>query len=162
MSADLRRELREVAAVHMSDMSRSVAAVDGTTLPPDRHACGPEPVHGSVRHDSTQWSAYALEWTPQKITAYVNGTEWYSTPKTDAFRPRPMTMTVQLDYFPPAGGATAMHLDWAKQWALPESVAATLSLAPGDPATGQPRDYPDRAPRMLEGAGGARQPAPPP
>jgi len=40
-----------------------------------------------------------------------------------------------------------MHMDWSRQWALPESEPATLSLAPGDPATGQPRLYPDRKPR---------------
>jgi beta-glucanase (GH16 family) len=105
--------------------------------------------HGSVRHDATQWSAYALEWTPDTITAYVNGEEWYSTSDTEKFPPRPMNMTMQLDYFPPAGGPAAMHMDWAKQWALPESEPAELSLAPGDPATGQPDDYPDRAPRRL-------------
>jgi hypothetical protein len=33
--------------------------------------------------------------------------------------------------------------------ALPESEPAALSLAPGDPATGQPEDYPERAPRRL-------------
>ena len=72
---------------------------------------------GSVRHDSTQWSAYALEWTPEKITGYVNGEEWYSNTDTEKFPPRPMNMTMQLDYFPPAGGPAAMHMDWAKQWA---------------------------------------------
>jgi licheninase len=60
-----------------------------------------------------------------------------------------MNMTMQLDYFPPAGGPAAMHMDWAMQWALPESEPAELSLAPGDPATGQPDDYPERAPRRL-------------
>ncbi|GEL17882.1 hypothetical protein PA7_17190 [Pseudonocardia asaccharolytica DSM 44247 = NBRC 16224] len=105
--------------------------------------------YGSVRHDSTQWSAYALEWTPERMTAYVNGEPWYTNTDTDHFPPRPMNMTMQLDYFPPAAGDAAMHLDWAKQWALPESEPAELSLAPGDPATGQPRDYPERAPRRL-------------
>ena len=60
-------------------------------------------------------------------------------------------------YFPPAGGGpadrgSAMQMDWAHQWALPESEPATLSLAPGDPATGQPRFYPDLRPRPLPGA----------
>ncbi|WP_170309036.1 glycoside hydrolase family 16 protein [Pseudonocardia hierapolitana] len=105
--------------------------------------------HGSVRHDATQWSAYALEWTPEKITAYVNGEEWYANTDTEKFPPRPMNMTMQLDYFPPAGGPAAMHMDWAMQWALPESEPAELSLAPGDPATGQPDDFPERAPRRL-------------
>ncbi len=106
--------------------------------------------YGSVDHDSTRWSAYALEWTPEKITGYVDGKEWYSTSDTATFPPRPMNMTMQLDYFGDAGGGTAMHMDWAKQWALPESEPAELSLAPGDPATGQPDDYPDRAPRRLQ------------
>ena len=60
-----------------------------------------------------------------------------------------MNMTMQLDYFGDAGGTAAMHMDWARQWALPESVPATLSLAPGDPATGQPTLFPERTPRAL-------------
>ena len=36
------------------------------------------------KDDATRWTAWALEWTPEKITGYVNGEEWYST--TD--RPR--------------------------------------------------------------------------
>jgi licheninase len=112
-------------------------------------------VHGSVHHDSTRWSAYALEWTPEKITAFVDGEEWFSTTDTEKFPPRPMNMTMQLDYFGNAGGGTAMHMDWAAQWALPQSEPAQLSLAPGDPATGQPDDYPERKPRRLDAAGGA-------
>ncbi|MEQ3554076.1 glycoside hydrolase family 16 protein [Pseudonocardia nematodicida] len=105
--------------------------------------------YGATQHDSTQWSSYALEWTPEKMTAYVDGEEWYSNTDTDKFPPRPMNMTMQLDYFPPAGGATAMHMDWASQWAIEESEPAELSLPPGANATGQPRDHPERAPREL-------------
>lgn len=107
--------------------------------------------YGSVQHDSTQWSAYALEWTPEKITVFVNGKEWYSTTEKDHLPPGPMNMTMQLDYFGDAGGPSAMHMDWANQWALPESEPATLTLAPGAPATGQPDDYPDRKPRAQDG-----------
>jgi licheninase len=107
---------------------------------------------GSVEHDATQWTAWAVEWTPDHISTYRDGEQWYSTDRADLFPPRPMNMTMQLDWFPPDGGGpassgSAMHLDWARQWALPESEPATLSLAPGDPATGQPRTYPDRTPR---------------
>ena len=105
--------------------------------------------YGSVQHDSTRWSGYALEWTPEKMTAYVDGEPWYTNTETDHFPPRPMNMTMQLDYFGDAGGPTAMHMDSASQWALPESEPATLSLPPGAPATGQPRDFPERAPREL-------------
>jgi beta-glucanase (GH16 family) len=113
---------------------------------------------GSVPHDATTWSAWALEWTPERITAYLDGQEWFSTTETSHFPPRPMNMTMQLDYFGDAGGGplagptigtggTAMHMDWARQWALPGSEPATLTLQPGDPATGQPRLFPDRVPR---------------
>jgi licheninase len=85
------------------------------------------------------------------MTAYVDGAEWYSTTDTSHFPPRPMNMTMQLDRFGDADGPTAMQMDWARQWALPESEPATLSLAPGDPATGQPELFPDRVPRVLGG-----------
>jgi Glycosyl hydrolases family 16 len=109
---------------------------------------------GAVEHDATRWTAWAVEWTPEHITTYRDGEQWYSTERTDLFPPRPMNMTMQLDWFPPAGGGpassgSAMHLDWARQWALPQTEPATLSLLPGDPATGQPRTYPDRKPRQL-------------
>jgi len=104
-----------------------------------------------VQHDATTWSAWALEWTPERMTAYVDGEEWYTTTQTDHFPPRPMNMTMQLDYFGGAGAPTAMHTDWARQWALPESEPATLTLAPGDPATGQPELHPERVPRVVIG-----------
>jgi licheninase len=106
----------------------------------------------AVAHDATQWTAWAVEWTLERITTYRDGVQWYTTDRSDLFPPRPMNMTMQLDWFPPDGGGpaasgSAMHLDWARQWALPESEPATLSLAPGDPATGQPHLHPDRTPR---------------
>ena len=63
-------------------------------------------------------------------------------------------MTMQLDWFPPEGGGPADrrfgHADGlGPPVGAPESEPATLSLAPGDPATGQPRLYPDRKPRPL-------------
>jgi licheninase len=116
--------------------------------PPDRS------FGGAVDHDATRWTAWAVEWTPQRITTYRDGEEWYTTDRADLFPPRPMNVTVQLDWFPPRGGGpassgSAMHLDWARQWALPGSEPATLSLAPGAPATGQPDIHPDRTPRPL-------------
>lgn len=104
---------------------------------------------GSVRIDATQWHAYALEWTPQRITGFVDGRSWFTNDDPSTFPPRPMNMTVQLDYFGDADTGSAMHVDWADQWALPESEPATLSLAPGDPATGQPELFPQRTPRVL-------------
>ena len=104
-------------------------------------------IFGETKHDATQWTAWALEWTPQHMIAYVNGRKWYETTEVDKFPPRPMHLCIQLDYFGGAPQGTAMHVDWARQWALPDSEPSTLSLAPGDPATGQPKDYPGRNPR---------------
>ncbi len=103
----------------------------------------------TVQVDSTQWNAYAVEWTPQAVTGYVNGRRWFSDTDPTQFPPRPMNMTVQLDYFGDAAVGSAIHLQWARQWALPESEPAQLSLAPGDPATGQPELFPQRTPRRL-------------
>lgn len=105
---------------------------------------------GTVTRDATRWTAWALEWTRDRMTAYTNGEPWYSTTDTGHFPPRPMTMTMQLDWFGDADTPTSMQMDWARQWALPESEPATLSLAPGDPATGQPELFPDRVPRPVQ------------
>jgi licheninase len=114
--------------------------------PPDRS------FGGAVDHDATRWTAWAVEWTAEHVTTYRDGVPWYRSDRTDLFPPRPMNMTVQLDWFPPVGGGpaptgSALHLDWARQWALPTSEPAALSLAPGDPATGQPDRHPERTPR---------------
>ena len=59
--------------------------------------------HGSVQHDSTRWSAYALEWTPTTITAYVNGEEWYANTDTEKFLlgSREIAGTTQLTVYSP-------------------------------------------------------------
>ena len=138
----------EIDWVEVFRGDRSEVTVNIHRGPPDRS------FGGKVDHDATRWTAWAVEWTPERITTYRDGERWYTTDRTDLFPPRPMNMTVQLDWFPPEGGGpapvgSAMHLDWARQWALPVSEPATLSLAPGDPATGQPDRYPDRTPRPL-------------
>ena len=138
----------EIDWVEVFDGDRQEVTVNIHHGPPDS-SFGSE-----VERDATQWTAWAVEWTPERITTYADGEEWYSTDRSELFPPRPMNMTMQLDWFPPDGGGpaesgSAMHMDWSRQWALPESEPATLSLAPGDPATGQPRLYPDRKPRPL-------------
>ena len=69
--------------------------------PPDRS------FGGEVERDATQWTAWAVEWTPEHITTYADGEEWYSTDRSELFPPRPMNMTMQLDWFPPDGGGPA-------------------------------------------------------
>jgi hypothetical protein len=78
-------------------------------------------VHGQVQIDATRWHNWAVEWAPDHITAYVDGQEWYTTTRTDAFPPGPMHLTLQLDWFPTGSGAvqpSAMHVDWVRYYPI--------------------------------------------
>ena len=82
-------------------------------------------VQGKVKIDATQWHNWAVEWTPEKITTYVDGKEWWSTTDTSILPPGPMHLCVQLDWFPGNGKGdvkpSEMQVDWVRQYALPES-----------------------------------------
>ncbi len=81
-------------------------------------------ISGEVSHDATQWTNWAVEWKPEKITAFVNGKEWWSTTETDKFPPGPMHLCIQLDWFPDGStGSSAMHVDWVKQYSLDGAAA---------------------------------------
>jgi hypothetical protein len=77
-------------------------------------------VNGQVQVDATEWHNWALEWTPDAITAYVDGEEWYRTTDTSIFPPGPMHLCIQLDWFPKGGTPeeSVMHVDWVKQYSL--------------------------------------------
>ncbi len=81
-------------------------------------------VQGKVNVDATQWHNWAVEWTPEKITAFVDGKEWWSTKDTSILPPGPMHLCVQLDWFPGNGKGgvkpSSMEVDWVRQYALPE------------------------------------------
>ncbi|MDQ4116823.1 MAG: family 16 glycosylhydrolase [Actinomycetota bacterium] len=83
-------------------------------------------VQGKVAVDATQWHNWAVEWTPEKITAFVDGKEWWSTTDTSILPPGPMHLCIQLDWFPDNGKGGAvkpseMQVDWVRQYPLPES-----------------------------------------
>ncbi len=75
-------------------------------------------VHGEVAIDATQWHNWAVEWTPQAITAYVDGKQWYRTTDTSTFPPGPMHLCIQLDWFPEGGTPkkSGMQVDWVRQY----------------------------------------------
>ncbi|WP_217695625.1 family 16 glycosylhydrolase, partial [Pseudonocardia sp. Ae168_Ps1] len=74
---------------------------------------------GSVEIDATQWHAFAVEWTPDKITYLVDGKPWFTDDDTSHNPPGPMHLTIQLDYFGgDASGGAAMHVDWVRQYEL--------------------------------------------
>ncbi|MCE3554781.1 glycoside hydrolase family 16 protein [Pseudonocardia sp. RS11V-5] len=88
--------------------------------------------HGSVDVDATRWHDWAVEWTPDHITAFLDGKEWWSTKETSILPPGPMHLTVQLDWFPEGGGdvkKSEMQLDWVKQYPLSATETAEGEVA---------------------------------
>ena len=74
---------------------------------------------GSVAIDATQWHAWAVEWTPDHITYFVDGRPWLTFDNPAQLPPRPMHLAVQLDNF---GGDTSQGgqtlVDWVRQYQL--------------------------------------------
>ena len=95
-------------------------------------------VNGQVQIDATEWHNWAVEWTPEAITAYVDGEEWYRTTDTSIFPPGPMHLCIQLDWFPKGGSVkeSVMYVDWVRQYPLD----ASETDARGDDDRGNGRD----------------------
>jgi beta-glucanase (GH16 family) len=84
-------------------------------------------VNGSVEVDGTEWHNWAVEWTPEAITAYVDGEEWYRTTDSSIFPPGPMHLCIQLDWFPEGDTPkqSIMEVDWVRQYSLDGSTGDT-------------------------------------
>ncbi|WP_308817894.1 glycoside hydrolase family 16 protein [Pseudonocardia alni] len=97
-------------------------------------------VEGSVEIDATQWHNWALEWTPDRITAYVDGEKWFETTEQKVQPPGPMHLCIQLDWFPKGGSGkeTQMQVDWVRQYTLDSGAAggANGGAADGGSVTG--------------------------
>jgi hypothetical protein len=78
----------------------------------------------SVDIDATQWHAWAVEWTPQGATYFVDGKEWWNTTNTSILPPGPQHLTIQLDNFGNPGKETTMHVDWVRQYSLDGSTGS--------------------------------------
>ncbi|NMI01315.1 glycoside hydrolase family 16 protein [Pseudonocardia sp. K10HN5] len=68
--------------------------------------------------DITQWHNYAVEWTPQGITGYIDGEQWFQSTDPGTLPPGPMHATIQLDYFPDGGSPkpTQMYVAWMRMY----------------------------------------------
>ena len=77
-------------------------------------------LHGDVDVDATQWHNWAVEWSPDHITAYLDGKQWWSTSLPAAQPPGPMHMTIQLDQFLDGGGLIPSNLqvDWVRYYPI--------------------------------------------
>jgi licheninase len=75
--------------------------------------------YANLNIDATQWHSWAVEWTPSRIAAFVDGAMWWSTTNVAHFPPRPMHLCMQLDN---TGGDTStgasMSVDWARQYGI--------------------------------------------
>jgi beta-glucanase (GH16 family) len=92
---------------------------------------------GSVEIDATEWHAFAVEWTPDKITYLVDGKPWFTDDDKSHNPPGPMHLTIQLDYFGgDASGGAAMHVDWVRQYELTggsgNEVGAGVDVSAGE------------------------------
>jgi hypothetical protein len=92
-------------------------------------------VHGSLDIDATEWHNWAVEWTPERVTAYVDGEQWWETTDTGILPPGPMHLCIQLDYFPgdgSAGGGGLEHVDWVRQYSLDGGSGSSTVDRPSD------------------------------
>lgn len=101
------------------------------------HGADNSQVNGQVEIDGTAWHNWAVEWTPEAITAYVDGEEWFRTTDTSIFPPGPMHLSIQLDWFPQGATATGttMMVDWVRQYSLDGEGGSPGSTAPGNGPT---------------------------
>jgi hypothetical protein len=74
-------------------------------------------VGGTVALDATSWHAWAVEWTPEWISLFVDGKRWWSTNDKATFPPRSLHLCMQVDNF---GGDISsggqQQVDWVRQY----------------------------------------------
>ncbi|WP_306212342.1 glycoside hydrolase family 16 protein [Actinoplanes sp. RD1] len=75
---------------------------------------------GKCGVDLTQWHNFGFEWSPQGLTGYIDGVQWFSF-SSDCIQcaPGPMYQTIQLDNF--FGGnlqPAVFDIDWARVYAI--------------------------------------------
>ncbi len=94
----------------------------------------------AVTADATQWHNWAVEWTPDHISTFLDGRQWWTTTKAATQPPGPMHMTVQLDLFRRPGGLkpSTMQVDWVRYYPItgsgpspaPANADGTCSAVP--------------------------------
>jgi hypothetical protein len=66
--------------------------------------------------DTTQWHNYAVEWTPDAVTGYIDGVQWFTDTDVSHQSPDPMHVAMQLDWHPDGYATTPswMQVDWVR------------------------------------------------
>lgn len=77
-------------------------------------------ISSTIQADMTQWHNFAVEWTNDHITGYIDGESWFHTDDQSKLPPRAMHQTLQLDWFPQDGAGTGavMEVAWARMYGL--------------------------------------------
>ncbi|MQY03054.1 glycoside hydrolase family 16 protein [Actinomadura macrotermitis] len=80
-----------------------------------------------VPADLTRWHAFAVSWTPQGVSGYLDGRRWFHTGDRRMLPAGEMGQTIQLDWFPGERGRTArgvdrdapatLQIDWIRMYA---------------------------------------------
>lgn len=69
--------------------------------------------------DMTRWHNFAVEWTPDHLSGFVDGQRIFHTTQRSALPPERMFQTVQLGFSSSKGtGSASMEIDWAAKYAL--------------------------------------------
>jgi hypothetical protein len=68
-------------------------------------------LHTHVTADLTRWHTFAVEWTAEGLTGYIDGRPWFHTLQRSALPTGEMGQTIQLDWFPEDRGRTAGDVD---------------------------------------------------
>jgi len=77
-------------------------------------------MHGGTQVDMTQWHHFAVEWTSDHVTGFVDGEPFFHTDRGETLPPGAMHQVLQLDWFPDDGArdGAVMEVDWVRQYGL--------------------------------------------
>jgi Glycosyl hydrolases family 16 len=69
--------------------------------------------------DLAQWHNYAVEWTADGVTGYLDGEKWFTSTDPGTVPPGRMQPSIQLDWFPDGGAPkpTELLVDWIRAYA---------------------------------------------
>ena len=112
------------------------------------HGENNEQVTGEVAVDGTQWHNWAVEWTPDSVTTYVDGVAWWRVDDPALLPKGPMHLCVQLDWFPTGAEGevqeSSMQVDWVRQYAVDPASSEPADVPPAEqPADATPAEQPD-------------------
>jgi beta-glucanase (GH16 family) len=84
------------------------------------YGCAPKQTRGSKVVDMTRWHNYAVEWTPDRISGYVDGVRFFTDSNKSHLPRGSMHQTLQLDLFPDGSSlkTSTMSIDWVRVYKL--------------------------------------------